>query len=256
MPEKIKEVWKKVRLPFLRAAVSLRRKAENSTLVKTIAGYLLGRRFLMDTVFRSGVSLCLSLVMNFTYGAVQFFVGIYSKSVWMGALAVYHILLAAMQFRLTEYMNKNDGKRDELAELRLYRFCGGALLLMTPIFASILILIVHKNSRAGYPGFLIYFAAVIAFTKIGVAVFSTVKFRKYGSPVLSAAKTLSLIAAMISVLSLETAVLSRYGSMTDPVFYQGMLGTVGGAVCVFTLGKSLSMIIQATQQLKVKSSGR
>lgn len=68
---------------------------------------------------------------------------------------------------------------------------------------------------------------------------------------LSAAKTLSLIAAFISILSLETAILSRYGSMHNPVFYQGMLGTVGGAVCVFVLSKAVSMVIQATRQLKM-----
>lgn len=146
-------------------------------------------------------------------------------------------------------MNKHPRGQDSAAEWRQYRFCGRALLLMTPVFASFLILIVHKNSQAGYPGFLIYFAAVYAFLKIGMAISSARRFRQYGSPVLSAAKTLSLIAAMISILSLETAVLSRYGSMQDPVFYQGMLGTVGGALCVFTLSRALSMIILATRRL-------
>ncbi len=126
---------------------------------------------------------------------------------------------------------------------------------MTPILASILILIIHKNSRAGYPGFLIYLAAIYTFTKIGTEIFSTVKFKQNGCPVPSAAKTLRLIAAMISVLSLETAILSRYGSMANPVFYQGMLGTLGGCICVFTLGKALSMIVQATQQLKARQTG-
>ena len=153
-----------------------------------------------------------------------------------------------MQFQL----NKHYADRDDTAQWKQYRFCGSALLLMTPIFASILILIVHKNSRAGYPGFLIYFAAIYAFVKIGMAISSTRKFRKYGRPALSAAKTLSLIAAMISILSLETAILSRYGSMQDPMIYQGMLGTVGGGVCVFTLSMAFSMIIRANRQLKAR----
>lgn len=91
-----------------------------------------------------------------------------------------------------------------------------------------------------------------AFIKIGIAISDVMKFKKYGSPFLSATKILSLNAAMISILSLETAVLSRYGSMKKTVFYQGMLGTVGGAVCVFTLSKAVSMIIRATQQLQDK----
>ncbi|MGM9604315.1 MAG: hypothetical protein ACI3XG_04555 [Faecousia sp.] len=43
----------------------------------------------------------------------------------------------------------------------------GAIWMM-PVFASILF--IHKNSRAGYPGFLIYFAAMIAFAKIGTSI--------------------------------------------------------------------------------------
>ncbi|MGM9606294.1 MAG: hypothetical protein ACI3XJ_02185 [Oscillospiraceae bacterium] len=195
-------------------------------------------------MFRSGVCLHVSLILNFLYGATQFFAGLCFRSVWLGALAVYHILLAALQFMLLSHVNRKGVGQDAAAELRQYRLCGAALLLMTPIFASILILIVHKNICAGYPGFLIYFAAIYAFCKVAAAVSNAVKFRKCGSLVMSAAKVISLIAALISILSLETAVLSRYGSMQDPVFYQGMLGTAGGAVCVFVLGKAVSMVVR------------
>lgn len=100
------------------------------------------------------------------------------------------------------------------------------------------------------PVFLIYLAAIYAFSKIFVAVKNVMKFRKCGSPVLSAAKIISLIAAMISILTLETAIISRFGNMENPVFYQGMIGTVGGAVCVFVLITAICMIVRANKQLK------
>lgn len=248
MPDRMQRVLEKAWLPFSKAIAAIRREIENSFLVRKIASYPLGERLLKDTIFRSGVSLHVSLSLNFVYGAMQFLAGIYSRSVWLGALAVYHILLAAMQFMLLSHVNKKGVGQDDAAELRQYRLCGVALLLMTPIFASILILIVHKNSHAGYPGFLIYFAAIYAFCKIASAVSNAIKFKKCGSPVMSAAKIIRLISALISILSLETAILSRYGGMQNPVFYQGMLGTVGGAVCVFVLSKAVSMVIQATRQ--------
>lgn len=40
------------------------------------------------------------------------------------------------------------------------------------------------------------------------AVVNVVKFRRHGSPVLSAAKAINLVAVMVSILSLETAMLS------------------------------------------------
>ena len=155
-----------------------------------------------------------------------------------------------MQFILSRYVIRNRGSRNSLEELKKYRLCGVILLSMMPVFAAILILIVHKNSCAGYPGFLIYIAAIYAFCKTGTAVSNLIKFKRHENPILSAAKTLSLITALISMLSLETAILSRYGSLQDPVVYRAMLGTFGGGVCVFVLYIAIRMIVQATKDMK------
>lgn len=56
-------------------------------------------------------------------------------------------------------------------------------------------------------------------------------------------------ATMISILTLETAIISQFGSMENPVFYQGMIGMVSGAVCVFVLVAAISMIVRASKQL-------
>lgn len=97
MPDRIRLVWRKIRQPFAQAAANFRRMAENSVPFRMIASDPLGKRFLTDTVFRSGVMLYVSLIVNFAYGAVQFLVGVYSQSVWLGILAVYHVLLGMMQ---------------------------------------------------------------------------------------------------------------------------------------------------------------
>ena len=77
-----------------------------------------------------------------------------------------------------------------------------------------------------------------------------IKFRKYESPVLSAAKAISLAAALVSILSLETAMLAQFGSEDDPLFRKVMTGTTGGGVCVIVLGMALFMIIKSSRQLK------
>ncbi|MGN0203417.1 MAG: hypothetical protein ACI4BB_02665 [Coprococcus sp.] len=235
---------------FSKVNTAIRKKIENSFVVKKISSYPLGNRILNDIFFRAKVSLNLGLLINLTYGAVQFFTSLRYHSVWIGSLAIYHILLAAIRFLLLRYAGKNAVGENQKAELRQTRLCGIALLLMTPVFAGILILVVHKNNHAGYSGILIYIVAIYTFCKIGIAISNTIKFKKYGSPVMCAAKDVSLIAALISILTLETAVLSRYGNMQNPAFYQGMLGTVGGSICMFTLGKAFFMITHATKQLR------
>ncbi|MGN0308064.1 MAG: hypothetical protein ACI4DN_07590 [Lachnospiraceae bacterium] len=210
--------------------------------------YPLGKRFFMDRTFRAELSSHASLMPNVLYAIVQLVAGIYYHSLWFGALAMYYILLAAMRFFLLRYLAGNKAKGNFKAELRQYRFCGIVLLLMTPVFASILM--VHKNSYAQYGGLLIYLMAICAFCKIIIAIVNMIKFPKCLSQVLSAAKVTSLIAALMSVLTLETAMLWRFGGEINTVFYQGMLGTSGGAVCVFVLGIAAYMVIYSTRRLQ------
>lgn len=238
------------REPFLTAFTAVYGSVKNNSVIAKIENHPLGERFLKDRMLRAELSLYVGLIVNFMYAVVQLISGICYHSLWFGALAMYYILLAVMRFLLLRHLAGNKDKRDFKSEMKKYRLCGVVLLLMTPVFASILILVVHKNSHAKYHGFLIYLMAICAFCKIITAIVNMIKFQKCGSPVISAAKIISLIAAMMSVLTLETAMLSRFGNENNDLFQQGMIGTSGGAVCVFVLGIAVYMVICSTRRLK------
>jgi hypothetical protein len=91
--------------------------------------------------------------------------------------------------------------------------------------------------------------AIPSFYSVITASIDTIKFRKQGSPVLSAAKVISLTAALVSMLSLETGMLSRYGG-GDSTFRWQMTSISGGIVCVFVLGMAVYMIIRSSRNLK------
>lgn len=82
------------------------------------------------------------------------------------------------------------------------------------------------------------------------AVRSMIRFRRRGSPVLSAAKVVSLVAALVSVLSLETAMLTQFGSAEDERFRQIMTGATGAAVCATVLAMAAYMIAKSTKQIR------
>ena len=73
------------------------------------------------------------------------------------------------------------------------------------------------------------------------------RYRKYQSPVLSAAKAIRLAAALVSLLSLETAILTRFGD--DEVFRRLMTASTGAGVCIIVLGISVYMIVRATRKI-------
>lgn len=109
---------------------------------------------------------------------------------------------------------------------------------------------VQHNRGFNYPGLLIYAMAAYSFYSIITAVINLVKFRKHGSPLLSAAKVINLVAAMVSILSLETAMLAQFGSDDDMEFRRLMTGLTGGGVCLTVIAVASFMLWKSARQLK------
>ena len=81
-------------------------------------------------------------------------------------------------------------------------------------------------------------------------VMNVVKYRKYRSPVMSAAKVVSLAAALVSMLSLETAMLTQFGSTDSEMSRRIMTACTGAGVCTMILAMAVYMIYHATRELK------
>lgn len=207
-------------------------------------------RYLTDILFKTHVSLYLSLGLNLLFAAMKLFFGAYYRSVWYGTLAVYYIMLAIMRFLLLRHVNKNAIGKELVSELRHYRLCGVILMLMNIALLGVVVLVVLDNEGFHYAGYLIYVVAMYAFYNIISAVRDVVKYREYKSPVMSAAKAIKLAAALVSMLSLETAMLAQFGEETNLQFRQLMTGLTGCGVCLIVLAIAIYMIIKATRQLK------
>ena len=67
---------------------------------------------------------------------------------------------------------------------------------------------------------------------------------------MSAAKVVSLTAALVSMLSLETAMLTQFGAADDPVFRRIMTASTGAGISILVLGMAVFMIIRSTKQMK------
>ena len=215
-----------------------------------VKNHPLGRRVIEDSKFRTEISLYQGFVINLLYIAMKMFSGIYYRSLWFVSLAVYYALLAVMRFSLFYRIKAEDSRTRRKTELRRYRLCGIILLLMNQALMGIVMFMVHENRGYEYPGTLIYPMAAYSFYAVTIAVVNVVKFRKHGSPVLSAAKAVNLVAAMVSILSLETAMLAQFGGDDGPLFRKIMTGATGGSICVIVLGMAIFMIIKSSRSLK------
>lgn len=102
--------------------------------------------------------------------------------------------------------------------------------------------------RLLFPG-----AAVVLYTFYTtiMAVVNLVRDRKSGSPVMAAARGVNLAAALVSMLSLETAMLTQFNDGSKgALFRRAMIGSTGGAVCVLVTVMGLYMVIHAARRIR------
>lgn len=206
-------------------------------------------RYLTDAVFKTHVSLYLSLGINLFFVAMELFYGIRYQSVWFGTLGVYYSTLAAMRFLLLRHIRRSSIGKALVLELKRARLCGIILILMNIALLGVVILVVSDHKGFSYEGYTIYVVAMYAFYNIISAVGDIVRYRKYKSPVLSASKAINLAAALVSMLSMETAMLAQFGAADNLLFRQRMTATTGACICLIVLATAVFMIVQSTIRL-------
>lgn len=214
---------------------------------KVYANRLSGR-LLQDIPFRVKISLYTSLGINLLYALGKLAAGIAYASVWFAAVALYYMVLAVMRFVLLRHMRGEN--RDICRELRQYRFCGVLLILLSVVLAFMVFQMIWSGEGYAYPGYLIYAMAAYAFYCLIMAVINVVRFRRFNSPALSAAKVVNFAAALVSMFSLQTAMLAAFGSAQEEAFRLMMNILTGSGVCAAIFGVAVYMVVHASRQMQ------
>lgn len=218
----------------------IRQWKNNSRLVKRYSG---------DVQWRAKTTLQGSLIVNGLYAGLQLISGFLAGTSWHYTLSGYYTLLAVMRWVLLRYISVSAPGTDVYAEYRRYRFCGIVMLLINQALVVIVGLIVLYDRGVNHPPIITIAMAVYTFTCLPLAISNLIKYKKYASPVLSAAKTLSFTSALVSLLSLETSMLSAFGTSDNFLFRRIITGITGFSICAIELAMALHMIIVSTKTL-------
>jgi len=209
------------------------------------------RRWQEDTRLRVNVSLFGSFAWNTLYGIFQIWLGVYHHTFWFCSLGGYYICLAIMRFFLGRHTRKYAPGENMQTELVKYRACGIIFLVMNVTLALIIFFMVYWNRTFEHHMITAIAMAAYTFTALTAAIVNVIKYRKYNSPVYSASKAISLAAALVSMLTLESTMLTTFGdgTMTDAA-QKWMLGATGGAISLMIVAAAVYMIVSGTKKLK------
>lgn len=210
------------------------------------------RRWLDDAHLRVKVSLYGTLVWNTAYAVFQLGLGFYHSSFWFFSLAAYYILLAIMRFFLVRHTRKYKPAEKMKEELKKYRTCGVALLLLNLSLSLMVFFMIYWNRTFHHHEITTIAMAAYTFGSLATSIVNTVKYRKIGSPVFSASKAIGLASAAVSLLTLESTMLTTFndGSMTLAT-RRAMLGASGGAISLFIIIMAIYMIVRGSKKLSL-----
>ena len=215
----------------------------------------IGNRYMTDRVFRTNVSLSASFVISMLYVGINLWSWHMLGSWWFMVLAVYYVIMAVMRFLLVRYLRIQKIGTSLLGEWRRSRICACILLLINLSLSGAVLMILYQSKGYDYPGIMIYVMALYTFYSTIHAIVDIVKYRKLGSPIMSTAKIVSLSAALVSMLNLETAMFAQFGGDMKPETQQLMIILTGAGVSIVVVTLSVILIVNATNAIRREKNG-
>lgn len=210
-----------------------------------------------DTKLRVNTSLYAGLLWNTAYALLQLGMGFWHKSFWFFSLAAYYICLGVMRFFLLRYTLSHKPGEKMLTELRKYRACGIVFLLLNLALTLMIFFMVYWNRTFRHHEITTIALAAFTFTSLTLAIINIIRYRKYNSPVYSAAKAISLASALVSMLTLEATMLTTFNDGTMTLTARRLfLGLSGGVISILIIAMAVYMIRQANKKIKLLKAAK
>lgn len=219
-------------------------------IVKKTSSVKFLNRYFTDVKFNSVVKLQRGAILDALYVVFRLVTGLIYSSVWFITLSVYHLFLGGLRVYLVVCKSKGKSLAESLRfEYNCYKKTAWLLFVLNVPMSGMIALMIWANSGFTYPGYVIYLSALYTFCTAAAAVKNLVQFRKVGSPILSAAKVVNLVSAMMSVLGLQTAMIAEF-SGSDEAFRQTINAATGAAITIILIAIAVYMIVKSGKNLK------
>lgn len=234
------------------AAVRAVRGYPLDRLVARLPQNVLVERLLGERDFRTKASFSLQSVLRVVWAMTNAVSGVLYASAWNVTLAAYYLLLAIVRGGILNHVRAGDAKGPR-AGGRIQIVCGAFLALTVLALSGIGVLVMHHEGGFSYTGSLIYAVALYAFYSLISSVVTYVRGRHTTDPVPLAMNAVRFAEALVSMFSLEIAMLSTFGTLAaDATANVIMVGASGGAIAVIILMLAASLMARGIRALRTK----
>ena len=155
-----------------------------------------------------------------------------------------------MRFSLLYYSHSNKAGENLISELKRFKFCGALLLLMNTALTSLTFYHTIENRDFRHKGATAIALGLFTLSLFALSIINIIKYKKFNSPVLFAAKLISFVSALVSMLSLETAVISRYASTLSDKWQKIITGISAFTVLAIIAYIGAFMVVRGNKMIK------
>lgn len=207
-----------------------------------------------DTDARVLVTSFFSAVWKLFIVSTKILIGLYFSSYWFTLLAIYDIVLFIARSVLIAFgrkaVSEADPKTRYLKSLSVYRLSGIFIFLIAIVLLFVVLMIVRDGEGFTYKGLLIYIVVLYDSFRLVRAIMYIMRTRKRMSPIVNAIRYFGLSSSVISILSLQTAMLAAFGGALSVVEKQQFNMATGIISCGLLLFVSVLIIFKSWRHVK------
>ena len=214
------------------------------------------RLILRNFGFRTVIFAIGSFLMSLLFSGFNAYMGIKNRSIWYGALAGFYIALAFLRGGVLAYHKSRTRKKtqnDEYLKAKVYRNSGIITLILNIALSSAIAQMIFSDAHFTYMGLTIFAYAAYAFYKITMSIIALIKAHKQTDLTVRAIRNINLVDALVSILALQTALLSMFseGEVNISIFNT----FTGVVVSLLSVGIGIYMIASANKKIKEIQKG-
>jgi len=217
---------------------------------QAVYSHQISGKYMTDETFRTGISLHLSLTANLLYAAMHGISFLLYGSMWFVIFAVYYAIVGMLRFLLVRYVHREGFGKKLLSEHKRTIVCAIILLAVNFVLTGAVMMILFQDRGFSYPGILIYVMALYTFYMTTHAIVGLVKHRKNESPIMIFTKVVALTSALVSMLTLETAMFSQFGGQMSRQDQRLMIALTGAGISIAIITMAVWIIVRCKKMIK------
>lgn len=213
-------------------------------------------RYLTDQELRISFSMYRGLIINMLFAAFKIVLGVISNSAWLYAMAGYNTILSFMRF-VVVFRTQKKGlsvEQEKHRNLQSAWVCGWLMLVLNIAISVIMYMVIVLKQTIVYHEIIVITLAAYTFYCFTMAIINVIKYHKKNLAY-STIKRIDLAKAVVSVFTMQVAMLTRFGQDGD--IDVGIMNTITGSAVTIVVNTIAALMLSRVSKEKreMKASG-